>query len=391
LSSRVILALNSGSSSRKIALYRFGEAQQELVAQGAAEGIGLDRGRLWVRDGRGKTLSNVDCSFRARGEALEALFAELERLQFPNPDAVGHRVVHGGPDHSTPEIVTADLLQDLQRLIPFAPLHIPDEIDGIKAAASHFPEVPQVVCFDTAFHQRMPALARRLPLPRTLWDEGIRRYGFHGISYEYIMEVLGADAPSRIVVAHLGNGASLAAVRDRRAIDTTMGFTPTGGLMMGTRSGDLDPGVIFYLLSEKHLEANKIADMINSQSGLLGVSSISSDMQVLLRARENDSRADEAVAMFCYQLRKYIGAFAAALAGIDLLVFTGGIGEHAAGVRWQACDGLTHLGIRLDPARNRANADTISASDSRCAVRVIPTDEDLMIARHTVRTAFAGA
>ncbi len=391
MNSRVILALNSGSSSRKIALYRSGGAREELVAQGAAEGIGLEHGRLWVRDGKGTALTEVDRRFRERGDALEALFSELKRLQFPDADAVGHRVVHGGPNYSTPAIVTPKLLEDLRRLVPFAPLHIPDEIDGIKAAALHFPEAPQVACFDTAFHQRMPAVARRLPLPRPLWDEGVRRYGFHGISYEYIMEALGSDAPSRIVLAHLGNGASLAAVRDRNPIDTTMGFTPSGGLMMGTRSGDLDPGVILYLLNAKHLEAHQVADMINSQSGLLGVSGTSPDMKALLRVRESDARADEAVAMFCYQLRKYIGAFAAALGGLDLLVFTGGIGEHAGVVRWETCDGLAHLGIRLDPDRNRSDADTISSSDSRCVVRVIPTDEDLMIARHTARTAFSAA
>jgi acetate kinase len=387
--SRVILALNSGSSSRKIALYRLDGPREELIAQGAAEGIGLERSRLWVRDGKGKALSESDRLFREHADALEALFVELKRVQLPNPDAVGHRLVHGGPDHSAPEVVTAKLLEDLQCLAGFAPLHLPDEIDGIRAAASHFPQAPQVACFDTAFHQRMPAVAKRLALPRSFWDDGIRRYGFHGISYEYIMECLGHAAPSKIILAHLGNGASLAAVRGRSPIDTTMGFTPAGGLMMGTRSGDLDPGVILYLLNDKRLETRQVAEIVNSQSGLLGVSGISPDMRALLRARESDAAASEAVAMFCYQLRKYIGAFAAALGGLDLLVFTGGIGEHADAVRWEACEELSHLGIKIDKKRNRSNADTISASDSRCTVRVIPTNEDLMIARHTARAAFS--
>jgi acetate kinase len=267
-------------------------------------------------------------------------------------------------------------------------LHLPDEIAGIEAVTSNFPSLPQVACFDTAFHRSMPEVAQRFALPRALRDEGIRRYGFHGISYEYIMRKLGSKPPTRLVIAHLGNGASMAAVKDGRPLDTTMGFTPTGGFMMGTRSGDLDPGIILYLLNEKHFDSRRVAELVSRQSGLLGVAGIS-DMKTLLEQRDTSPDAALAVEMFCYQLRKQIGAYAAALGGIDLLVFTGGIGEHAAPVRWESCGGLEHLGIKLDRERNDANTDAISANESRCLVRVIPTNEDLMIARYTYELIFS--
>jgi acetate kinase len=231
-------------------------------------------------------------------------------------------------------------------------------------------------------------VAQRFALPRALWDEGIRRFGFHGISFEYIMQTLAGAAPSRIIIAHLGNGASMAAIRDGRPLDTTMGFTPAGGFMMGTRSGDLDPGILLYLLEEKHYDAESLERLINHQAGLLGVSGISADMKVLLEKREADPNAAQAVEMFCYQVRKYIGALAAALGGLDLLVFTAGIGERAAPVRWEICRGLEYMGIRLDRERNSEHADVISTSDSTCTVRVIPTNEDLMIARHSCRVVF---
>ena len=280
------------------------------------------------------------------------------------------------------------LVDELRSLIPFAPLHLPDEIAGIEAVTAHFSSLPQVACFDTAFHRSMPEVAQRLALPRALWDEGIRRYGFHGISYEYILRTLGVNPPSRSIIAHLGNGASMAAVKDGRPLDTTMGFTPTGGFMMGTRSGDLDPGIILYLLNNRHFDAPGLAELLNHQSGLLGVAGIS-DIKVLLERTDTDPDAAMAVQMFCYQVRKQIGALSAALGGLDLLVFTGGIGERAARVRWEACSGLEHLGVRLDRERNDANADTISTPDCGCLVRVIPTNEDLMIARHTYELVFS--
>jgi len=284
--------------------------------------------------------------------------------------------------------VNPELLDTLRRLIPFAPLHLPVEIEAICVFADRFPDLPQVACFDTAFHSRMPEVARRLPLPEEFWDEGVLRYGFHGISCEYILETLGDAAKGRLIIAHLGNGASMTAVKDGLSMDTTMGFTPAGGLMMSTRSGDLDPGVILYLMNEKGYDPRKVAYLVNHEAGLLGVSGISSDMEILLGKREDSPSARRAVEMFCYQARKYIGALTAVLGGIDLLVFTGGIGERAALVRWDICQGLGHLGIHLDPEENLAHADIISSRDSQCIVRVVKTREDLMIVRQTYRLLF---
>jgi len=298
-------------------------------------------------------------------------------------------LVHGGPGHAAPVRITNVLINELRSLIPFAPLHLPAEIQGIEAVKSHFPDIPQVACFDTAFHRSMPELVQRLPLPRGLWDEGVRRYGFHGISYEYITRTLGQSLPARAIIAHLGNGASMAAVKDGKPLDTTMGFTPTGGFMMGTRSGDLDPGILLYLLQQKHFDAERLGELVNKGSGLLGVSGITSDLKTLLERRSVEQDAELAIEMLCYQLRKHIGALSAALGGLDLLVFTGGIGERAPAVRWEVCRGLEYLGITLDAARNATDADTISDVGGTCTVRVIPTNEDLMTARHTYQLLFS--
>jgi acetate kinase len=388
MASRVILCLNSGSSSLKFALYEIGDGKEILLAQGAVESNDTEVARLWINSAQRK-IEKTGGEMSSVSAAMHAASVELERLELPRFDAVGHRLVHGGQHHAVPERITDTLLNELRSLIPFAPLHLPDEIAGIEAITSHFSSVPQVACFDTAFHRSMPEVAQRFALPRALWDQGIRRYGFHGISYEYIMRTLGANPPSRIIIAHLGNGASMAAVKDGRPLDTTMGFTPAGGFMMGTRSGDLDPGIICYLLNERHFDAHGLVELVNHQSGLLGVSGISSDMKTLLERADTEPDAAMAVQMFCYQLRKQIGALSAALGGLDLLVFTGGIGERAAPVRWEACSGLEHLGVRLDRERNDSNADTISTPDCRCLVRVIPTNEDLMIARHTHELIFS--
>jgi acetate kinase len=261
----------------------------------------------------------------------------------------------------------------------------------VEAVAARFPALPQAVCFDTAFHRDLPESARRLALPRALADAaGIQRFGFHGLSYEYVLEHLGAAGRGRVVIAHLGSGASMAAVRDGRPVDTSMGMTPTGGFMMGTRTGDLDPGVLLYLLREKGYDADRLDRLVNKESGLLGVSGTSADMATLLERRERDEAAALAVAMFCYQVRKQVGAFAAALGGLDTLVFTAGIGERAAAVRAEICAGLEHLGVRLDPARNAAHADPLSAPGRACAVRVVATREDMMIARHSRAVLFGG-
>jgi acetate kinase len=284
--------------------------------------------------------------------------------------------------------VTADLLATLRSLIPVDPEHLPQAIAAIEGLSDALPAVPQVACFDTAFHRTMPRVAQTYALPRRYTDAGVVRYGFHGLSYEYVVERLRTIDPSaargRVVIAHLGNGASMAAIRDGRSVDTTMGFSPTGGLVMSTRPGDLDPGVVIYLQREAGLTLENAGRVLNKEAGLLAVSTTSADMQDLLAREESDPRAAEAIALFCYTARKSLGALAAVLAGLDALIFTGGIGEHAAPVRARICAGVEFLGIHIDDDRNAANASLISPDTGPVAVRVIRTDEDLMIARHTL-------
>jgi acetate kinase len=314
----------------------------------------------------------------------EALKILLDFLRERNLDlrVVGHRVVHGGTAYDQPRLVTPELLDTLRSLIPIAPEHLPQEIAAIEAVARLHPGLPQVACFDTAFHRKMPRVAQLYGLPRELADQGILRYGFHGLSYEYIA----GEAPrGRVIAAHLGNGASLAAIRDGASVDTSMGFTPTGGILMSTRSGDMDPSVILYLEREIKMAPEQVAAILNERSGLLGVSGLSSDMTDLLAAESGNPAAAEAIAVFCYQARKYIGAYAAALDGVDTLVFTGGIGENAAPVRWRICQGLGYLGVRLDEQANDRNAGVISGPESRVSVRVIRTNEELIVARHARR------
>jgi len=304
--------------------------------------------------------------------------------------AVGHHVVHGGPKYSEPQRITADMVEELRRLSPFDPEHLPEEIQLTEAFHRRFPDLPQVVCFDTAFHHDLPRVARLLPIPRRYEAQGVQRYGFHGLSYAYLMEELahlaGMEAArGRVILAHLGNGASLAAVRDGKPVDTSMSFTPAAGVPMSTRSGDLDPGLVWYLARTEKMGAKQFNEMVNFQSGLLGVSETSSDMRDLLECESQDVRAAEAVALFCYQVRKWIGAFAAALGGLDTLVFAGGIGENAPVVRARICAGLGFLGIELEEKRNAANEGVISAAAGRIAVRVIRTDEELTIARSVCR------
>jgi acetate kinase len=300
--------------------------------------------------------------------------------------AVGHRVVHGGPKYFEPQRITAEMLDELRRLSPFDPGHLPEEILLVETFRRRLPDLPQVACFDTAFHHDLPRVAQLLPIPRRYEAQGVRRYGFHGLSYAFLMGELARlagpqVAAGRIVLAHLGNGASLAAVHECRPVDTSMGFTPTAGVPMGTRSGDLDPGLVGYLARTENMSAERFNQMANSESGLLGVSETSSDMRDLLDREPRDARAAEAVALFCYQVKKWIGAFAAALGGLDTLVFAGGIGENAPPVRARICDGLGFLGIEIEPQRNAASEGLISTVSGRVAVRVIRTDEELTIAR----------
>ena len=376
-----ILCFNAGSSSLKLALYELGEREVAL-ATGAAEGIGKPGARLSLRKG---TDSPIDLTVDGPDgrAAMQTALAALDAHRLPAPDAVGHRLVHGGPLYRVPVRVDARLLEALKALVAFAPLHLPAEIDGIEAVARRFPDLPQVVCFDTAFHRDMPDVAQRFPLPGALWDAGIRRYGFHGLSYEYVVHALGAASRGRVVIAHLGSGASMAAVHDGRSVETTMGLTPTGGLMMGTRPGDLDPGVLLHLLATRRYDVEGLTRLVERESGLLGVSGLSADMRTLLAARDRDPNAARAVAMFCHRARREVGALAAVLGGMDSLVFTGGIGERSAAVRQEICRGLEHLGVRLDPEANDADAPIVSPRGTACVVRVIKTNEDLMVARHT--------
>ncbi len=380
-----ILCVNSGSSSIKYALYRMGLEEETLLAQGAAERIGLEEGHTWIRSGRNPAAIERRIGIVDHRAAVAAVFEQLKDLRLGTPTAVGHRLVHGGPSYLQPALVDRALIAEIRRIAGYAPLHLPAQLDGIEAVAARYPGLPQVACFDTAFHGFMPELAKRFPLPQRYWEEGLQRYGFHGLSYEYVMDSLRPPSDHRIVIAHLGNGASLAAVHNGRPVDTTMGFTPTGGFMMGTRSGDLDPGILLYLMNEKGYSGHQLEELVNRQSGLIGVSGSTPDMQTLLSRRQTDSSASLAVDMFCYHVRKHIGSMAAVLDGLDTLVFTGGIGENAAPVRSAICAGLRHLGIILDAGKNATHADPISATESPCTVRLIRTNEDAVIARQTHR------
>jgi acetate kinase len=387
---RRILTMNRGSSTLKSALYEAGD-HDELLISIAVDEAGVSGGRLNVADSKGNRLldSPVDC--RDANAALEAMFAWLGEHGFLSGlAAAGHRLVHGGSRYKDPQRITAEFLSEIEQLVPLDPDHMPAAIGGIKFVAGKFPELPQVACFDTAFHRFLPKVARMYAVPRSLYDQGILRYGFHGLSYEYVMGELqaleGKLAKGRVIIAHLGNGASMVAVKEGKSVDTSMGFTPLEGLAMGTRSGDVDPGLLLYLLEQKKMSAKEMSRMLNKESGLLGVSGTSGDMRILLDKMQEDSRAAEAVDLFCYRVRKYIGAYATVLGGLDVLVFAGGIGENAPIVRKRICDGLDFLGIRLEAPGNEANAPLISSPESGVRVRVIKTNEDLMIVRHVLST-----
>ena len=355
----VVLCVNSGSSSLKTALFGVDAAGERALGRAS------------------HPVESGDYS-----AALDAALASFDEQGLPPPGAAGHRVVPGGARPAEPALVDDGVLTDLRELVPFAPLHMPAAIAGIDEIRARW-DIPQVACFDTAFHYHMPLVAQRLPLPDSLWDAGVRRYGFHGLSYEYVVGKVGAAELGRAVIAHLGNGASMVAVHNGQSVDTTMGFTPAGGLIMSTRSGDLDPGVPVFLLREQGYDADRLEQLVDREAGLVALSRGTADMQTLLERREQDLRAALAVDAFCYQARKHVGALAAVLAGLDTLVFTGGIGEKSAAIRGGICDGLEHLGVELDDAANAGHAAVISAADSDCVVRVEPTDEDLVIARHT--------
>jgi acetate kinase len=390
--------MNKGSATLKSGLYAAGDHEELIVSISVDQANGAG-GRLKIADPSGAALLDAPAGAVDHTSAREAIFVWLGEHGFlAGLAAVGHRLVHGGARYTDPQRVTPEFLREIAKLVPLDPDHLPAAIEGIRFVAAKFPELPQVACFDTAFHRTLPQVARMYALPRRLFDRGIRRYGFHGLSYEYIIGELRAldqkIANGRVMIAHLGSGASMVAVKDGKSIDTSMGFTPLEGLVMATRSGDVDPGAILYLMDRaaKKVSAKEMDALLNKQSGLLGVSETSGDMRALLAAMRDDPRAAEAVNLFSYRAKKYIGAYAAALGGLDVLVFTGGIGERAGAVRAQICDGLDFLGIRLDARANAADAAVISSPDSRVKVRVIKTDEDLMIARHvTSALGWAGA
>jgi acetate kinase len=390
-----VLALNAGSSTVKGALWEIGPAET-LVLSFAAERIGIPGGRVAVRGADGSTVLERPMPLADHEAAFAALFAALGGDgRIDGLDAVGHRIVHGGPRWSAPTLVTPAVTAALAELIPIDPDHAPQALAGIRAVERVRPDVPQVACFDTAFHRTMPAVARTYALPRRLADAGIVRYGFHGLSYEYVHGALrqldGALADARVVIAHLGSGASVAALRGGRSVDTSMGFSPTAGLVMSTRSGDVDPGILLHLLQGEGMTPEALATMLAKESGLLGLSGTSGDMRDLLATEGTDAAAALAVEVFCYRARAYVGAYAATLGGLDALVFTGGIGEHAPAVRARVCAGLEHLGVVLDPAANLAGAPVVSGATSPVRVRVIPTNEELMLARHAAALVAARA
>jgi acetate kinase len=389
-----ILTINGGSSSIKFALYQAAESPQRKL-HGQVDRIGLSGTHLTFIDPTRNREGNHSIEASDHRSAAHFLIDWLEeQIGFASVAAVGHRVVHG-MNYTEPERVTQEMLDELHRIRPYDPDHLPREIELIEAFRQRHPKLPQVACFDTAFHRTMPRVARLLPIPRRFDAAGIQRYGFHGLSYAYLMEELARvagtkAAQGRVILAHLGNGASLTAVRDGHSMDTSMGFTPVAGLPMSTRSGDLDPGVAWYLMQTENLTPKQFNNLVNHESGLLGISETSSDMRDLIERQASDVRAAEAVEMFCYQARKWIGAFAAVLGGLETLVFAGGIGENAGEVRARICSGLGFLGVELDEARNAANAPVISTEASPATIRVIRTDEELMIARAVYRILRSG-
>ncbi|OVE75555.1 hypothetical protein BVX98_07265 [bacterium F11] len=378
-----ILCLNSGSSSLKFSLYLVGSETEKLLATGTVERIGSKNSSLQISDPKGKRSLAKSLRCPNHKSAVRIAFEAITNLSLPQPVAIGHRIVHGGPKYSSPELVTPSLLKTLNKLVSLAPLHLPSGLLGIDSVKGRFPKLPQVACFDTAFHRHMPQVSQKLPLPRRLWDHHLRRYGFHGLSYEYVVSKLGKRLKGRSIIAHLGNGASMVALLNGKPIDTTMGLTPAGGFMMGTRSGDIDPGILTYLLKQKRFSVDGIDRLINYESGLRGVSNKTHDMKTLLDRRAKDSKADFAIKMFCHHVRKTIGALSAVLGGLDSLIFTGGIGERAIAIRKEICEKLGYLGVRLDPKKNKVHAEMISSTKSQCRVFIIPTKEDLVITRHT--------
>jgi len=382
-----LLTINCGSSSLKFSLYNAGSLQQEL--SGSVDAIGSTASKLVITN-QEKLLPGQTGGFKNLDAAVKAVISWIKKSRYNNSLlAIGHRLVQGGPNHRAPQLITNNLLKTLHQYIYLAPNHLPDEIKTIKAFQKTFTQLPQVACFDTAFHADMPDEAKYYPLPDKYREQGLLHYGFHGLSYEYIMQKLAADGVNvmgqKIIIAHLGNGASMAAVKNGISVETTMGLSPIGGLVMGTRSGDLDPGVVLFLLKQGRLTTTQLDTLLSKKSGLKAIAG-KSDVQQLLATEAHDAKARAAITLFCYQARKFIGSLAAAMGGLDRLVFTGGIGEHSAVIRELICRNLDFLGIRIDEKLNNQHKENIGSSTSKIKVMVLKTNEEAMIAQHTQTT-----
>jgi len=392
---RTILTVNSGSSSIKFALFNADESLARIL-EGTIEGIGFSQACFTIKNLREENGFSRSLLIPDHSCAVDLLISwTQEQVDSSALVAIGHRLVHGGQQYVKSQPITSAMLKNLHDLCPFAPKHLPQEIALIEAFGRLFPHLAQVACFDTAFHHDMPRVARQLPIPGRYESEGVQRYGFHGLSYRYLMKELERyvgkkAAMGRVILAHLGAGASMAAVLEGRSQDTSMGLTPAAGLMMGTRSGDIDPGLVVFLAQSEQMSASQFDHMINHESGLLGVSETSADMQDLLACETEDVRAREAVALFCYQAKKMIGSYTAVLGGLDILIFSGGIGENSSLVRTRICEGLEFLGIKLDESQNGVNAKKISSKSSHVMVGVIKTDEEQMIAASVYRALDIG-
>lgn len=393
MSSLPVLVLNSGSSSIKFSVYEAANGGRTKLVEGAVDGIGTDLGKFWIKDD-GKKLVDENPPLPNRAVAFKLVADALHSGRFPAPQAIGHRMVSGGPTVLANQRITPELIDEMERYTAFAPLHTPIAVYIMREALKLFPGVPNFVILDTYFHRTIPEVAWTMPIPAEYTGMGVRRYGYHGISYESIVWQLQPNVPEKLVVAHLGNGASISAIRNGQCLDTSMGLTPTGGIISGTRTGDIDPGVVLFILKKiaettpNALEAaEKLETVVSKKSGLLGVSGVSNDMRDLREAiKAGDARARLAVDKFTWTIARWIGSYVAELGGLDLLVFTGGIGENDIDSRAEICAGLGALGIKLDPARNHVRgAATISADDSPVTVRVVPPAEDLIIVNHVLR------
>ena len=389
-----VLVLNSGSSSIKFSIYEAGDGARTKLHEGAVDGIGADRGEFWIKDKDGKKIVDETPAVPTRAVAFKLVADALHSAEFPSPIAIGHRMVSGGPTVQENQRLTPELIDEMERYTAFAPLHTPIAVHIMREALRMFPGVPNFVCLDSYFHRTMPEVVTRMPIPSEYAQMGVRRYGAHGISYESIVYQLAPNVPERLVVAHLGNGASITAIRNGQSLDTSMGLTPTGGIVSGTRTGDIDPGVLLFILrkvAEKADSASSAADQLETiaakKAGLLGISELSNDMRELREAIKNGNpKARLAVDKFVWTIQKWIGGFFVELNGLDMLVFTGGIGENDIASRAEICAGLSALGIELDAARNNVcGAAVISSDKSKVTVRVIPPAEDLMIVNHVVR------